>query len=191
MKITKEFVEKIRACNQCKKWAEENNYYDLKAVDFLNKLIESDKLDWANWLIVRVMERKQYLAYAIFAAEQVIDIYEAKCPDNKKPREAIEAAKKVLKNDTQGNRAAANVAANAADVAYVAAYDVANVAANAANVAAYVAAYVAANDAANDAANVAANAADVAYVAAYDAAKKEMRLKILNYGLELIKEQEK
>ena len=185
MKITKEFVEKIRACNQCKKWAEENNYYDLKAVDFLNKLIESDKLDWANWLIVRVMERKQYLAYAIFAAEQVIDIYEAKCPDNKKPREAIEAAKKVLKNDTQGNRAAANVAAYVA--ADVAAYDVANVAANAANVAAYVAAYVAANDAAN----VAANAADVAYVAAYDAAKKEMRLKILNYGLELIKEQEK
>ena len=101
------------------------------------------------------MEYKQYVAYAIYAAEQVIGIYEKKHPDDKRPRQAIEAAKKCLENPTKENKAAANAAAFA-DAAYTA-------------------------DAADAAAYAAANAA--AYTA-----RKKMKLKILEYGLKLLKE---
>ena len=49
------------------------------------------------------MSYKQYVSYAVFAAEQVIKIYEKKYPNNKKPRLAIEATKKVLHNDNKEN----------------------------------------------------------------------------------------
>ena len=51
---------------------------------------------------------------AIFAAEQVLDIFERRYPDDKRPRQAIEAAKKVLENDTEETRRAAAYAASAA-----------------------------------------------------------------------------
>ena len=42
--------------------------------------------------------------YAVFSAEQVIDIYEKKYPDNKKPRLAIEAAKKCIEDPSSKNK---------------------------------------------------------------------------------------
>ena len=165
MKITKEFLHEHSACADGLKFVTKNNLIDLEDIDFINKLIEHDKLDWANWLIVRVMERKQCLAYAIFAAEQVLSIFEKKYPDDLRPRKAIEAAKKVLESDTQENR----------DVAY-AAY-------------AYAAAYAA--DAAADAAAYADDAAADAAYAADAAAYAQMKIKILQYGISLLKEKEK
>jgi hypothetical protein len=78
------------------------------------------------------MERKQYLAYAIFAAEQVLENYEKQYPDDKRPRLAIEAAKKVLKNNSEQNRSAANSAAYSAYSAAYSAYSAACSAANSA-----------------------------------------------------------
>ena len=124
------------------------------------------------------MTYEQFVAYAIYAAEQVIDIYEGKYPDNKKPREAIEAAKECLKNPTEENKkkaanAASAAAYAAADAAYAAAY------AAAADAAAAYAAY--ANVAADAAADAAA--AYAAYAAA-DAAYARVRcnLKSCNMG---------
>ena len=217
--ISLDWLKERRACSEGVDWFLKQKESD--AVLVLESLIKGDKLDWANWTIVRVMERKQYMAYAIFSAEQVINIYEKKYPDNDKPRKAINAAKVCMKNDTEENRSVANAAANvandaanaadaaanaayvatdaayvAADAAYVAAaaaayaaYAAANVAyaANAAAFAAYVAANVA--NAATNAANAAANAAYVTADAANatDAARKEMKIKILNYGIKLLK----
>ena len=163
MKITVEFLKEKNACSGGLEWFEAN-FKEISHADLINRLIESkekEKLQWANWLLSKLFDRKQKIQYAIFAAEQVIDIYEKKYPYNKQPREAIEVAKKVLKNDTQENRAKAYAAADAADAAYAAAY-----AANAAY-AAY-AAYAAAN-------------------AAYAADLKETRIKILNYFVEVMK----
>ena len=157
MKITLDFLKEKQACQSGVDWCVENKLIDLDATDFLRGLAKGNKYQWANWLIVRVMTRQKYLAYSIFAAEQVLDIYEKKYPDNKKPREAIEAAKKVLENDTPENRKAA--AAAAADAAYAYSAD-----------AAYAAAY-------------AATYADAAYAAA---ARKEMQERILEYGLSLL-----
>ena len=114
MKITLKFLENKNACQEGIDWAIKNNLIGLDGASVVKKLIKQDKLDWANWLIVRVMKRKQQIQYAIYAAEQVLDIFEKEYPDDKRPREAIGAAKKVLKNDTKENREAA------ASVAFVA-----------------------------------------------------------------------
>jgi hypothetical protein len=149
----------------------------------LESLISDDELSWANWLIVRVMERKQCLAYAIFSAEQVLDIFEKRHPEDKRPRKAVEAARAVLKNDTPENRAYAADAADAAADAYAAAADAAYAAADAA----YAAAYADADAAAADAAADTAADAYAADAAADDDVRKEMQIKILNYGIKLLK----
>ena len=99
-----------------------------------------------------MMKRQQSLRYAIYTARQVLDIFEKIYPDDKRPREAINAAFKCLESDTKKNRqlAAAYAASAAAD---------------------------------------AADAADAAYAyAAYAASeRKKIQLKILRYGLEILK----
>ena len=137
MKLTMDWLKEKRACEAGKSWFVENKQEGDDSVDVLRELIQQNQLQWANWTIVHVMNRKQYLAYAIYAAEQVIDIYEKKYPDKKKPREAINAARKVLENDSEENRKAAAAAASdayaaAAYAAYAAAADAAYAAACAA-----------------------------------------------------------
>jgi len=206
--ITTKFLVSHNACKSGMVWVTENKLIGMPAIDFLNKLIEADNLDWANWLIVRVMNKKQKVQYAIFAAEQVIDIYEKKYPTDDRPRKAIEAAKEYLahpsvKNKTAADAAVYAAAAYAADAADADAYAAAAAAAAAAYAAyaadadayaaaaAAYAAYAADADAyAAYAAAYAAYAADADAYAAYAAAadvKTQMRLTILNYGLTLIK----
>ena len=127
MKIDAEWLDKKDACEEGKEWFLDAEITD--PVDGIKNLIKHDKLDWANWLIVRVMERPQYLAYAIFAAEQVIEIYEKKYPEDARPRNAIETAKAVLENDTPAARDAGDAAGDAAGAA---AWDAALAAAGAA-----------------------------------------------------------
>ena len=151
MLITKEWLKSKSACTDGYEWSLKQNGFDkgIETVKFLNLLVKNDHWNWANWVIVKVMTRPQYLQYAIFAAEQVITIYEKKYPNNDKPRKAIEAAKKVLENDTKENRADAAAAADAAAWAdYAADAADAAYAAAAAAYAAAAAAYAAAADAA-------------------------------------------
>ena len=175
MKINRKWLEKFNACTDGKEWyltnCPENPSEGIKG------LMKGDKYDWANWLIVRIMNYKQYVSYAIFAAEQVIDIYEKQYPDDKRPREAMEAAKKCIDIPSKKNKQAAYASANAAaNAAHAAAYASAN--------AAY-AAYASAN-AADAAAYAAYAAANADSAAAYVANKKEMRIKILEYGISLL-----
>ena len=163
------------------------NQKEKDSLKILKNLIRVKKLGWANWLIVRVMTYKQYVSYAVYGAEQVIGIFEKKYPNDNRPRAAINAAKKCIKNPSRKNKQEASAAALAsAAVADSAAY------AAGAAYAAY-AAYSAtdaadAADAAYAAAD-AADAADAAYAAyaAYVAATKT-KLKILKYGITLLEE---
>ena len=193
MRITIEWLKEKRSCSEGIVWFENQKLSE--SVDVLKSLIKEDKLDWANWTIVRVMERIQYLQCAVFAAEQVLGIFEKKYPTDDRPRKAIDSARKCLENNSEENRGAAYVAANAAaDVAYAAADAAAHAAAYAADAAAhaaYWAAYAAADVAyaaayvATYASDAAANAAYAAYVsdAAGQVAKKQMQIKILTYGI--------
>jgi hypothetical protein len=169
MRITKQWLSKTGACSEGIIWWTDKAIGN--PVKCVKTLISEERLDWANWLICRVFNRKQTIQYAVFAAEQVIGDYERKYPDDKRPREAIEAAKKCIEKRNKKNIAAATAAAAAA-------------AATAATAAAYAAATASAYAYAANAAAYAANAA--AYAAAYAAKKKKLQIKILTYGLTLM-----
>jgi len=178
-KITEKWLVKKGACEAGVEAFK--NQKEKDSLKILKKLIRVKKLDWANWLIVRVMTYKQYVSYAIYGAEKVIGIFEKKYPNDHRPRRAIRAAQKCIKNPSRKNKAAADAAAT--DAAYAAdAADAADAASAAVDYVAY-AAYTAA-DAADVAA--AADAADAAYVAY--AATAKTKLKILKYGISLLKE---
>ncbi len=166
--VTFEILKTFNPCVDALEWAEKTYKptANVKSEVLIKDLMSKKRYEWANWLIVRLMDKPQYVAYAIYAAEQVIDIYEKKYPNDVRPRKAIEAAKEYLKNPSEENKCAAANAARAA----------ARAAANAAYAAADAAAYAAADA-----------AADAAYAAA-DAARKKLQIKILKYGLKLMRE---
>ena len=91
--ITKEFLEAQDACASGMEWVTDNELIGLPQFEFLKKLIEAKKLDWANWLIVRLMDQRKQIQYAIFAAEKVLNNYETLYQNEDRPRKAIEAAK--------------------------------------------------------------------------------------------------
>src|SRR5574343_565058 len=109
--ITKEWLREKGACSEGYDWFIRQRTRD--EVRVLERLIKEDKYDWANWLIVRRMTRPQYLQYAEFAAEQVLDIFEAKFPNDHRPRQAIEAAKPCTPDDSAAAKDADAAAANA------------------------------------------------------------------------------
>jgi len=227
-KFSKESLRKHSACDSGVRWFLSQK--ETSPTKVVEALIKEDNLDWANWAIVRCMTYKQYVSYAVFAAEQVIDIYEKKNPGDKRPRQAIAAAKKCIENPSKKNKDAAHAAANAANAAYAASYasyatyaadaayaayatyasyavaDAASYATNAADAATNAAAYAAdaaANAAADAAAYAASYATNAAYAAAYaaanaayaadaaDATGDKMRIKLIRYGLKLLKSDSK
>jgi hypothetical protein len=207
MRITLEYLKKNHACA--------NSIIEFKKLNKSNMTIkkifelllknpyiitvnneEENKLSWANWLICRILNRKQKVQYAVFAAKKVIDIFEKKYPNNDRPRKAIEAAQKWIKNSTEKNKKAAYAAYAAAAVAYATATDADAVYAAAA-AAVYAAAVAYATDAAADADAVYAAYAAAVYAAyaAYAAAAAadavdtdaKIKIKIIKYGLKLLK----
>ena len=191
MEITVKFLKDERACTEGVDWFKNQN--ETEHTNVINALKKEGYFNWANWLIVRLLTHPKQIQYAIFAAEQVIEIFEKEFPNDKRPRMAIEAARLVFKKDNKENRAAAGEAARAAGEA---AGDVARTAARAAAWAARDASWAArdAAGAARDASWAAGSAAwaageaakAVAMAAARAAARKEMQSKILNYGLKLL-----
>ena len=144
MRINLEWLREADACIESREEWKSRSMEEIDGIELVQKLMIEDKFRWANWLIVRLMTHEQKIQYAIFAARQVIEIYEKKNPVDNRPRKAIEAAEKYLKNPTAENKNAANAAA-----------------------------YAAANAAAND---------------AYAAAKrKELKIKIINNGMMILK----
>jgi hypothetical protein len=191
MKISIKWLEKNGACSEGKEWFQ--NQQETDGVLVIKKLIGEKQYNWANWTIVRLMTHKQKVQYAVYAAEQVIEIFEKKYQNDKRPREAIEAAKAYLKDPSDKNKNAAANAANAAyaaayAAAYTAAYTAAYAADAAADAAAYAAAYSAYSAYSADAAYSAYAAANAAANDAYAAAKrKELKIKIINNGIMILK----
>ena len=176
-KLNIQWAKDHGACNGAIKWIENNHPgKELDFKDVINGLIGADKTKWANWTVTRLLDHKQQVQYAVFAAEQVISMHEKQYTDDR-PRKAINAAKNWIENPCEETR----TAAYAAYAAYAA-----DAAAGAADTAADAAAYAA--YAAGTAAGAAPGAAAyAAYAAAYAAAdRKEMLVKIINYGVSLL-----
>ena len=172
--ITTEWLKDKNACRTGCDWFKAQT--ETGGIVIIKKLVAENHWSWANWTIVRLMTYNQYVRYAVFAAEQVIEIFEKQYPNDKRPRNAIDAAKKCIENPSPENKAAAAAAAAAAYAYAYAAY----AAAYAAAAAAYAAAAAAYADAYADAYAAAAAAAAAAVYA--DA----MRKKIIEYGIKLL-----
>ncbi len=206
-KITKKWLRDNNVCESGYEWF--CNQKETNTRKVLLKLIGEDRSNDANWVIVRMMTRRQKVQYAFFAAEHVFDIYEKEYPDADRPRKAIEATKKYIKNPSDDNKKAAAYAAEAAYSAYAAAeatyaaysaYAAAEAIVADAAYAAYSAysAYAAAEAIVAEAtysAYSAYAAADAAYDDAYAAyaadtaysADEAGKLTIIKYGMELIR----
>jgi hypothetical protein len=94
----------------------------LTGVEVKGKHLSDDNKEcWSEMKVVKAYKwtKKDSVKLAIFSAEQVLKYYEEKYPDDKRPRKAIEAAKKWLSNPSKKSRAAAAYAA--AYAAYAAA----------------------------------------------------------------------
>jgi hypothetical protein len=176
MKLTKKWLREKAACDEGLSWFVSQKETD--SLKVLKVLMKEHQYQWANWLVCRLMDKPNCVRYAIFAALEVIGIYEKKYPDDTRPRKAIEAAKAWLDDPNDKTKADA-----AADAAYAAAVDAAY--ASAAD-AAYAAA--AAAHAAHAAAATAYAAA--AYAAYANASRKKLHIKILEYGMKLLKDAE-
>src|SRR3990167_9357271 len=120
MDITVELLRKHGACPEAVEWLRAQKTTDHEKL--LSLAIRDGKYHWANWLTVRLLNRNQKIQYAVFAAEQVLDIFEKRYPEDKRPRKAIESAKKVAEDDSEENRRDSNVAANASYAAALAAH---------------------------------------------------------------------
>ena len=120
MKVSKEKIKSLSPCAEGYAWYLKNQETDVRKL-----LLSTNEVNpsWANWLFSNLMNRKQRIEIAIYAATLVLPIFESAYPNDKRPRAAIAAAKAVLKNDTKENRDASYAAATAyaAYAAYAAA----------------------------------------------------------------------
>ena len=168
MNIIKEWLRENRACNSGVKWFLSQNETD--AAKIMLKLIECGRPEDSHWIMQKLITtKKQAVMIAVFAAECVLDIFEKKYPDDKRPRKAIDTAKEWIENPCIKTKDA-TAAAYAAYATYATAADAA-AAASAAAAAAY-AAY--------------ATAAYATAATAADVAKKGIQLKIANYTIKVL-----
>jgi len=186
MKVTKKWLKEKRACcsEQDMNRAEKELKGDVKLIT--DTLLKEDRFNDANWLLTKLMDKNQCIKYAIFAAKQVLHIFEEKYPKDDRPRKAIEAAENYLKDPSENNKKAAYAAGA---TAYAAADATAYAAADAAIYAAtHAATYAAAAHAATSYtvtsyAAAAAAAADAAHAAAH---ASDVKTKIIEYGVKIL-----
>lgn len=110
--LTVGWLENWDACSDGIAWFKSCG--NVNDAEVMESLLVENKLDWANWLVVRLLVREDAIRYAIFAAEQVIGIFESEFHDDVRPRRAIDAALAVLNQNNEETRAAARSAADAA-----------------------------------------------------------------------------
>ena len=105
MKITLEKLLDWSACSAGRDWF--LNQKETDAIKIIEKLISpeireqigkeyrEDGLNWANWLIVRVVNLGRLAQYASYAAKKVLPLFEKAFPNDPRPRKAIAAARAV------------------------------------------------------------------------------------------------
>ena len=172
MKITLEKLEELGACSDVID-SFRASFPDGGAFrDVVERAIAIGAIDDAMWLAPRVLTKEDAVRYAVFAAREVLPIFEIKYPNDNRPRKAIESAEAWLANPCEETMNAVDAAADAAAAAAYAA----RAAEYAARAAEYAAAYAA------------RAAADVAAYAAYAAraARDELKIKLLRHAVELV-----
>lgn len=103
------------------------SHHGLNEIEVLAKVevrgAHQEKSAWSEMRVIKAWNwtKNDSVEIAIFAAEQVIEVFEKKYPNDDRPRKAIEAAKAWSKDPSDKNKKAAYAAARAADAAIYAA----------------------------------------------------------------------
>ena len=101
MKLT---LKKLKSLNPCE--GSIKKYIDAGRPDTVENAIKyciasnnRELLNDANWLIVRMVRTKtDRVKYKIYAASQILHLFECRFPEDKRPRNAINTAKNYIKN---------------------------------------------------------------------------------------------
>ena len=180
METSARLLKKMGVCSEGVDWFRENyGTKTVNAVDAVRLSLRQGKHSDCNWLLSTALNRENKIRYACYAAKQVLEIFEEQYPNEKRPRQAINAALKCIKNDTDKNREAASEASSEAssEAAWTAAW-VARTVRTVVSGAAWAAwAKWASSDAASEAAWTAASVA-------------AMYKKIIAHGIKLLQKQE-
>jgi hypothetical protein len=185
--INIEWLEKHEACIEGINWVKDCKLFNpIKLIETAIKSNNLEYLKYCNWGITKLFNKKQNVLYAIYSAKECLQFYESKYPNDDRPRKAIESAEKYIKRQTKENKAAAESAAWSAALAAESARSAWSArSARSAALAARSAALAAESARSARSAWSAALAAESARSAAL--AEKEMYIKILKYGIELLK----
>ena len=204
MKLTKEKLKSFDPDIEVYQWYLEQNITDLFKIT--SKLIKEKHYDWCSWILVKMMDEKQCVKYALFAAERVLYIFEKKYPNDNRPRKVIEAVKEYLKNPNLINKDILIKVSDAVSNAYCDALNAYGVAFNAhcaadiitgnTTVNAYHAAraiYITYNVVRDVSATFNARATRAVIYAAFNATydeknHKSLKTEIVKYGIKLLKE---
>ena len=111
MRVTKNWLVKHDACSDGMSFVTEHKLIGSDECDFIRQLVKLDEHEWALWLLVRRLKIKDRIRFAVYCAKDVLPTYEAKHPNDDRPRKAIEAAEACIKSNTKKNRDAARDAA--------------------------------------------------------------------------------
>ena len=112
--LTSAHLEKFHACREDIIWFKSAFPDGGSPSDCLDAAIAAGKHEYANWMMVMLLNRKDKLRYAVFAAELALKKHEKPYPKDKLFKTCIKAAKAVIKSDTKKNREAAGYAARSA-----------------------------------------------------------------------------
>ena len=128
MKITVKKLKELGACSDGIDMFREAFPDGGEFRDVVERAIAIGAIDDALWLAPRVLTNEDAVRYAVFAAREALPIFEAKYPEDNRPRKAIEAAEEWLANPCAETAFAAFAAADAAAYAAFAAADAARAA---------------------------------------------------------------
>ena len=117
MTFTKQQLLELNPCCDGLAFAESCGF------DFAKIYETCERGDWLIWLLrkTNTITKPQAVLLACECAEHALAIYEKKYPSDKRPRQAIEAARKWASNPTEKNRAKCRTAYADADAAAAAA----------------------------------------------------------------------
>lgn len=102
MNITQRWLGSNGACSEGMEWFFGQKETNLTKV--VKALIKQKHYDWAVWVINKTITREQRIQYAYYAAKKVLPVYEKAHFSDKRPREALKAVLKYIKNSTEENR---------------------------------------------------------------------------------------
>lgn len=101
MKITIEWLQEKQASEEKIKWFLAQDEID--AIKLLHKLREEKNWSYFLWLAPKFMTQIQIAEWVVYAAEQALPDFEKEFPDDKRPRQAIEATKKLVEEVLENN----------------------------------------------------------------------------------------